>query len=219
MTPAFVKTLKALRNALLEDDDRIDELKEKLAEVMDKDKIQLNDRTPISDASEAIRRPPFACCRRARCWRIWGLLEDDVDLLDILEEALEKGQGADAAVEGVARPNCRRSPPGSWRAAIRHPRRHEIADRRPGSTSRRQSKNTAPDLEKQVQNLSAASIHHGPAQHDGTRDGRIAVEPAIAGKRSSTRCSSGRSRRRSDYAALTASLYRQPPAAMRDRES
>ena len=50
VSPAFVRTLKSLRNALLEEDEeRIDELKEKLGDIMDKDKIQLDDRVPISD--------------------------------------------------------------------------------------------------------------------------------------------------------------------------
>src|SRR5438105_3388527 len=45
ITPTFVRTLKSLRNALVEDDeDRIDDLKDKLAYIMDKDKIQLDDR-------------------------------------------------------------------------------------------------------------------------------------------------------------------------------
>jgi hypothetical protein len=158
VTPAFVKTLKALRNALLEDDDRIDELKEKLAEVMDKDKIQVNDRTPISDAG---RRNASMAIRLMTPGQVLAYLElleeDDVDLLDILEEALEKGQGADAGRWKALRDQT--AVEAAWLLAGSDEMRTRVAvklltavlDQHHGA----KSKNAAPDLEKQVQELSA----------------------------------------------------------------
>ena len=98
-SPAFVKTLKVLREALLaDDDDAIDEAKDKLRELMDKERVAIDDRVPISDAArrgapQIIRMltPPQALAY------MQVLDEDDVDPVDILESALERGKDADGA--------------------------------------------------------------------------------------------------------------------------
>jgi hypothetical protein len=156
VTPAFVKTLKALRNALVEDDDRVDDLKEKLTEVMDKDKIQINDRVPISDAARRNASPAIRLLTAGQVLAYLELLdEDDVDLLDILEEALEKGQGADAARWKALRDQT--AAEAAWLIAGSDETRTRVAVKLLAAVLDQhhsaKSKNAVPDLEKQVQEL------------------------------------------------------------------
>ncbi len=156
VTPAFVKTLKALRSALLEDDDRSDELKEKLTDIMDRDKIQINDRVPIS---EPARRNAAAAIRLLTPGQVLAYLElleaDDVDLLDILEEALEKGKGADAARWRALRDQT--ATEAAWLLAGSDEARTRVAMKLLAAVLDQhhsaKSKNAVPDLEKQVQEL------------------------------------------------------------------
>ena len=158
VTPAFVKALKALRNALVEDDDKADAFKEKLTDVMDKDRIQNHDRAPISDMA---RRNASAAIRLLSPGQVLAYLElleeDDVDLLDILEETLAKGQGMDAGRWKALRDQT--ATEAAWLVAGGDEVRSRVAvklltgllDQHHGA----KSKNAVPDLEKQVKELSA----------------------------------------------------------------
>jgi hypothetical protein len=158
VTPAFLKTMKDLRKAILDDDDeRIDEFKEKLGEIMDKDRIQLDDRVPIS---EPARRDASQVIRMLQPTQVLAYLhvldEDDVDLLDVLETALDKGKKADAArwkaIRAQAAGDAAWLLVGSDEAKTRLVTKQLAAlldvhhNAKPGK---------APDLEKQVQELTA----------------------------------------------------------------
>jgi hypothetical protein len=99
VTPNFVKTLRALRNALLADDeDRIDELKSKLDDIMTKERIQVPDRTAIT---EAARQHAAQVVRLLKPGQVLSYLEvlspEDVEPLEILLDALERGKKVNAA--------------------------------------------------------------------------------------------------------------------------
>ncbi len=157
VTPAFLKTLKALRNALAADDeDSIETLKEKLHEIMDKDKIVLDDRVPVSDVA-----------RRGAPMVIRGLTpgqtlayvqildEEDVDPLDMLE-------ARSTAARTPTRRHGRRfatapppRPPGSSPAATRCARARSPSCSPPSSTSsarRRKPKPPSPTWKNRSSN-------------------------------------------------------------------
>lgn len=160
VTPAFVKTLKALRNALAaDDDDSIDSLKDKLQEIMEKDKIVLDDRVPVSDAARRGAPLLVRMLTPAQALAYVQVLdEEDVDPLDMLEAALERGKNADAAAWKVLRDNAAAEAAwlfaGSDEAKSR-PVAKLLAALLDQQRSAQKAKNAAPDLEKQLQQLTA----------------------------------------------------------------
>jgi hypothetical protein len=160
VTPAFVKTLKALRNALAaEDEDSIDELKEKLHEIMDKDKIVLDDRVPLSDAA---RRGAPLVIRSLTPGQVLAYVqildEDDVDPLDMLEAALDRGKSADAAAWKAIRDSA--TAEAAWLLAGSDEMRSRpvaklLAAILDQQRSAQKAKVAGPDLEKQLQQLTA----------------------------------------------------------------
>jgi hypothetical protein len=160
VTPAFVKTLKALRNALAADDaDAIDELKEKLHEIMDKDKIALDDRVPVSDAGRRGAPLVLRALTPAQVLAYVQILdEDDVDPLDMLEAALDRGKNADAATWKAIRDSA--AAEAAWLlAGSDETRSRPVAKLLAGMLDQQRSaqkaKSAAPDLEKQLQQLTA----------------------------------------------------------------
>jgi len=160
VTPAFVKTLKALRNALAADDeDNIDTLRDKLHEIMDKDKIVLDDRVPISDTA---RRGAPLLVRGLTAAQVLAYVqildEDDVDPLDMLETALERAKNADTAAWKSIRDSAAAEAAwvlaGSDEARSR-PVAKVLAALLDQQRSAPKGKNAAPALEKQLQQLTA----------------------------------------------------------------
>jgi hypothetical protein len=157
VTPAFVKTLKALHNALVaEDDDRIEEFTKKLGDIMDKDKIRLDEGVAIS---ELARRNAMQVLRLLQPAQVLAYMqsmdEDDVDLLEILEEALDKGKELDAGKWKELRD--RTAAEAAWLLAGSDDARTRSAVKLIAGALDQQhnakSKNAAPDLEKQVEQL------------------------------------------------------------------
>lgn len=157
-TPAFVKGLTALRNALLEgDDDKIDDLKDKLLDIMEKDKIQIEDRVAISDPA---RRAASGVIRMLQPTQVLAYLqildEDDVDLQDLLEEALERGATMTPGQWKTVRDST--AADGAWLLVGGDEARTRIAVKTLSTLldqhhSAMAGKTVAPDLEKQVLQL------------------------------------------------------------------
>ena len=155
---AFVKTLKALRTALLDDDgDRIDELKAMLIEIMDKDRVQIEDRVAISETARRQASQVIRLLKPSQARAYLDILDDDdIDLADLLEATLEKGKNADAAAWRTMRDQA--TADAAWLLAGSDDGRTRLAtklvtailDQHHGA---KPGKNAAPDLEKQVQQL------------------------------------------------------------------
>jgi hypothetical protein len=94
LTPAFLKSMSALRTALMNDDeDMIDELRDKVLEIMEKDKIQIEDRVPISESAKRSASQVIRLLHPSQVLAYLQVFEDDeVDLLDLVEETLEQGE-------------------------------------------------------------------------------------------------------------------------------
>jgi hypothetical protein len=150
-----VKTLKALRNALAADDeDGIDELKDKLHEIMARDKIALDDRVPPSDTA---RRGAPMLIRMLTPGQVLAYVqildEDDVDPLDMLQAALERGKSADAAAWKSIRDNA--AAEAAWVLAGSDEMRSRPVAKLLAAIldQQRGQKGKAADLEKQLQQL------------------------------------------------------------------
>ncbi|HZZ78821.1 MAG TPA: hypothetical protein VFE62_09905 [Gemmataceae bacterium] len=92
-TANFVKSLTALRAALLDGDaDKIDEQRDKVLQIMESDKIQIEDRVAISDAARHNASKVIRLLHPGQVLAYMLIFDDDeVDLLDLLEETLERG--------------------------------------------------------------------------------------------------------------------------------
>src|SRR6185369_13486958 len=133
-------------------DDKIDELKEKVVELIDKDKIQLEDRVAISDPA---RRSANQVIRMLQPSQVLAYLqvidEDEVDLHELLDEALERGAKMTPAQWKVLRDAT--AAEGAWLLAGSDEARTRVAvktltavlDQHHGIKT---SKNGTPDLEK-----------------------------------------------------------------------
>ena len=159
VTPAFLKTLLALRNALLAgDDELIDELKSKLGAIMDSDKIHLDDRVLISDPA---RRYASQAIRMLQPSQVLAYLqvidEDDVDLFDILEAAIEKGKDASPARWRTLRDDIAAET--AWLVVGGDETKTRVAVKVIAAVLDQhhnpKGKNAAPDLEKQVEQMTA----------------------------------------------------------------
>ena len=160
VTPAFLKTLKALRSALLDDDDdRIGDLKEKLGDLLDKDKIQLDDRVPISDAA---RRSAAQVIRLMQPGQVLAYLQviddEEVNLFEILDEAIEAGKGAEAGRWKALRDQA--AGEAAWLIVGSDEAKSRVATKFLASLldqhhNAKPGKNAFADLEKQVQQLTA----------------------------------------------------------------
>ncbi len=160
VTPAFTKALTAFRNALAAgDDEKIDDLREKLAEIMDKEKIALDDRVAITDSA---RRNATLVIRMMQPGQVLAYLqifdEDEVDLLEILGAAIENGANATQPQWKAIRDQA--AAEGAWLLAGGEEIRHKMAakmlaavlDQHHGASK---TKTSAPDLTKQVQQMTA----------------------------------------------------------------